>query len=224
MACECCARFVFELRRPDKSTTSVGKIHLHQGSACDRVRARKRGRAFVNRAADAPGLPASIPRAPPCAAEGTRRAPSDASRQCASQLIAELRTARRCAPGQAFSCSRAKGLRPSRAQGIQTPPAASTRLPALLFFEAGSLVRTLGAPRSEPPCACYPRSRRRAGVQQQLHPASKEARHEIYSPRTPNNCSRNGRANAERIARDGNTDDFKPVVKLFCPWGAATGS
>jgi len=32
----------------------------------------------------------------------------------------------------------------------------------------------------------------------------------------------NGRANAERIRKDGNTVDFKPVVKLFCPWGAAT--
>jgi hypothetical protein len=32
----------------------------------------------------------------------------------------------------------------------------------------------------------------------------------------------NGRANAERIAEDGNTQDFWPVVKLFCPWGAAT--
>ena len=32
----------------------------------------------------------------------------------------------------------------------------------------------------------------------------------------------NGRANAARIAEDGNTQDFWPVVKLFCPWGAAT--
>lgn len=32
----------------------------------------------------------------------------------------------------------------------------------------------------------------------------------------------NGRKNAERIADDGNTIDFRPVVKLFCPWGAAT--
>src|SRR5437016_3663456 len=39
----------------------------------------------------------------------------------------------------------------------------------------GSLVRTLRAEGSEPPCACYPRPRRRAGVQQQLHP-SKEAK------------------------------------------------
>lgn len=28
----------------------------------------------------------------------------------------------------------------------------------------------------------------------------------------------NGRANAERVADDGNTHDFWPVVKLFCPW------
>ena len=32
----------------------------------------------------------------------------------------------------------------------------------------------------------------------------------------------NGRANAERMADDGKTQDFWPVVKLFCPWGAAT--
>ncbi|MBW8635561.1 DUF2958 domain-containing protein [Hoeflea sp. WL0058] len=32
----------------------------------------------------------------------------------------------------------------------------------------------------------------------------------------------NGKANAERMADDGNTQDFWPVVKLFCPWGAAT--
>jgi hypothetical protein len=32
----------------------------------------------------------------------------------------------------------------------------------------------------------------------------------------------NGRKNGECILKDGNTIDFKPVVKLFCPWGAAT--
>ena len=32
----------------------------------------------------------------------------------------------------------------------------------------------------------------------------------------------NGRVNAAHIARDGNTRDFAPVVKLFCPWRAAT--
>lgn len=32
----------------------------------------------------------------------------------------------------------------------------------------------------------------------------------------------NGRANAERMADDGNTHDFFPVVKLFMPDGAAT--
>ena len=31
-----------------------------------------------------------------------------------------------------------------------------------------------------------------------------------------------GRENAERIDDDGNTHDLWPVVKLFCPWGAAT--
>ncbi|WP_142849497.1 DUF2958 domain-containing protein [Telmatospirillum sp. J64-1] len=33
---------------------------------------------------------------------------------------------------------------------------------------------------------------------------------------------RNGRENAERISEDGDTHNFWPVVKLFCPWGAAT--
>jgi len=34
--------------------------------------------------------------------------------------------------------------------------------------------------------------------------------------------ARNGCANAERIADDGNTHDFHPVVKLFQPDGAGT--
>ena len=46
--------------------------------------------------------------------------------------------------------SDAKGLRPSRAQDIQTRAAASPRLPA----NAGPLVRSLGVPRSEAPCPC----------------------------------------------------------------------
>lgn len=32
----------------------------------------------------------------------------------------------------------------------------------------------------------------------------------------------NGRVNGRRAARDGNTKDFKPVVKLFCPWSWGT--
>ena len=32
----------------------------------------------------------------------------------------------------------------------------------------------------------------------------------------------NGRENAKRIGTDGNAVDLVPVVKLFCPWGAAT--
>jgi hypothetical protein len=31
-----------------------------------------------------------------------------------------------------------------------------------------------------------------------------------------------GRLNAECVAKDGHTIDFKPVVKLFVPWGAGT--
>lgn len=33
---------------------------------------------------------------------------------------------------------------------------------------------------------------------------------------------RNGRDNAECINEDGDTHAFWPMVKLFCPWGAAT--
>lgn len=33
---------------------------------------------------------------------------------------------------------------------------------------------------------------------------------------------KNGEINAAHIARDGNTEDFKPVVKFFYPAGAAT--
>jgi hypothetical protein len=32
----------------------------------------------------------------------------------------------------------------------------------------------------------------------------------------------NGATNAAHVQQDGNTEDFKPVVKLFAPWGGAT--
>jgi hypothetical protein len=32
----------------------------------------------------------------------------------------------------------------------------------------------------------------------------------------------NGEANAAGAAQDGKTEDFQPVVKLFCPWNGAT--
>ena len=32
----------------------------------------------------------------------------------------------------------------------------------------------------------------------------------------------NGAANAARAEKDGKTEDFQPVVKLFCPWNGAT--
>jgi hypothetical protein len=32
----------------------------------------------------------------------------------------------------------------------------------------------------------------------------------------------NGANNAAHVRRDGKTEDFRPVVKLFCPWGGAT--
>ena len=33
---------------------------------------------------------------------------------------------------------------------------------------------------------------------------------------------RNGWTNAERIVKDQEPEDFRPVVKLFCPWTGAT--
>jgi hypothetical protein len=44
----------------------------------------------------------------------------------------------------------------------------------------------------------------------------------ILKPQDIEQLLANGKANAAHIARDGNTEDFKPVVKLFAPWGAAT--
>jgi hypothetical protein len=32
----------------------------------------------------------------------------------------------------------------------------------------------------------------------------------------------NGAANAARVEKNGKTEDFQPVVKLFCPWNGAT--
>ena len=32
----------------------------------------------------------------------------------------------------------------------------------------------------------------------------------------------NGAANAAHVMKDGKTEDFQPVVKLFCPWNGAT--
>jgi hypothetical protein len=60
-------------------------------------------------------------------------------------------------------------------------------------------------------------------VQQQLHPKPKEeVTMKLILDEQREQLLANGRANAERIGKDGNTEDFKPVVKLFCPWGAAT--
>jgi hypothetical protein len=44
----------------------------------------------------------------------------------------------------------------------------------------------------------------------------------LFTAQQERRLKANGRKNAERIAADGNTIDFHPVVKLFCPWGAAT--
>jgi hypothetical protein len=59
-------------------------------------------------------------------------------------------------------------------------------------------------------------------VQQQLHPQFKEANMKLLTQEQTEKLLANGRANAERIATDGNTIDHPPVVKLFTPWGGCT--
>jgi len=54
-------------------------------------------------------------------------------------------------------------------EGIQTRPAASPRIPATV----GPRV-PLGRPRSEPPCTCYPTSRRRQGCSSSCNPKPRE--------------------------------------------------
>jgi len=46
-----------------------------------------------------------------------------------------------------------------------------------------------------------------------------EANMELLTQDQRERMRANGVANAHHIARDGNTEDFLPVVKLFCPWG-----
>ncbi len=45
---------------------------------------------------------------------------------------------------------------------------------------------------------------------------------ELFTPEIEARLLENGRKNAERIAADGNTIDFRPVVKLFTPDAACT--
>ena len=45
---------------------------------------------------------------------------------------------------------------------------------------------------------------------------------QLITAEQENRLKANGWKNAERIVKDGNTIDFEPVVKLFCPWGGAT--
>ncbi len=70
----------------------------------------------------------------------------------------------------------ARGLRPWRAQGIQTLRAASTRIPL-----RGSLVRTLGARVRSLLALAYCLLATRAGVQQLLHPESREAKMKLLT-------------------------------------------
>ncbi len=45
---------------------------------------------------------------------------------------------------------------------------------------------------------------------------------QLFTDEQENRLKSNGWKNAERIVKDGDTIDFEPVVKLFCPWGGAT--
>jgi hypothetical protein len=51
---------------------------------------------------------------------------------------------------------------------------------------------------------------------------TKEATMKLLTEELKRQLLKNGAANAAHVRRDGNTEDFKPVVKLFCPWGGAT--
>lgn len=44
----------------------------------------------------------------------------------------------------------------------------------------------------------------------------------LITKRQMDRLAANGRVNAARMEGDGDTVDFKPVVKLFCPWGTAS--
>jgi hypothetical protein len=54
-------------------------------------------------------------------------------------------------------------------------------------------------------------------VQQQLHPASTEAKVELLTHQQREQMIANGRAKAGREQ----TEDFAPVVRLLCPWNDA---
>jgi hypothetical protein len=45
---------------------------------------------------------------------------------------------------------------------------------------------------------------------------------ELLPKELRNDMLRNGWTNAERIVKDQEPEDFRPVVKLFCPWTGAT--
>jgi hypothetical protein len=44
----------------------------------------------------------------------------------------------------------------------------------------------------------------------------------ILTPEDIEQLLANGKTNAAHVSTDGHTEDLKPVVKLFAPWGAAT--
>jgi hypothetical protein len=53
-------------------------------------------------------------------------------------------------------------------------------------------------------------------------PQPKEKSMKLFTEEQERQLKANGWKNVECIVKNGETIDFRPVVKLFCPWGAAT--
>jgi len=60
------------------------------------------------------------------------------------------------------------------------------------------------------------------GLLARQNPVTKEIIMHLLTEDQRRRLLANGTANAIRAASDQETEDFKPIVKLFCPWGGAT--
>jgi Protein of unknown function (DUF2958) len=60
------------------------------------------------------------------------------------------------------------------------------------------------------------------GLFARQNPMPKETIMKLFTEDQRRRLLDNGKVNAVRAAGDQETEDFKPVVKLFCPWGGAT--
>jgi Protein of unknown function (DUF2958) len=70
--------------------------------------------------------------------------------------------------------------------------------------------------------ACTPRSRRRAEEQTRCSSSPREAEMKLLTSELYRRLLTNGRWNNIKVRQDKSPDDFRPVVKLFCPRSAAT--